>query len=86
VTLAPGAQLGPYEILSLLCTGGMGEVYRARDPRLDRARVRSGITAYSRGGRRPFLRCSPLASAVSAIAERAGHVDVLRDRQSARHV
>src|SRR6516165_745741 len=32
----PGMKLGPYEIQSLLGAGGMGEVYRARDTRLDR--------------------------------------------------
>ena len=32
----PGSQLGPYELAERIGTGGMGEVYRARDPRLDR--------------------------------------------------
>jgi serine/threonine-protein kinase len=36
MTLSPGTRLGSYEVVSALGAGGMGEVYRARDVRLDR--------------------------------------------------
>src|SRR5258705_11490196 len=37
MAITPGTRLGPYEIVSALGAGGMGEVYRARDTRLERS-------------------------------------------------
>jgi len=36
MALSPGTKLGPYEIVALIGAGGMGEVYQARDTRLNR--------------------------------------------------
>ena len=36
MALAPGVRLGPYEVTAQIGVGGMGEVYRARDTKLDR--------------------------------------------------
>jgi serine/threonine protein kinase len=46
-TFAPGARLGPYEIQSPLGAGGMGEVYKARDTRLDREVALKVLPAYA---------------------------------------
>src|SRR6202040_1519462 len=55
--LTSGTKLGPYEIQSLLGAGGMGEVYRARDTRLDRTvaiKVLTGALAADSESRQRF--------------------------------
>jgi serine/threonine protein kinase len=46
--LSPGEKLGPYEILASISAGGMGEVYRARDSRLNRdVAIKVATTGFS---------------------------------------
>ena len=47
MTLTPGKRLGPYEILAPLGAGGMGEVYRTKDTRLDREVALTGPDAWA---------------------------------------
>jgi eukaryotic-like serine/threonine-protein kinase len=57
MALSPGTRLGAYEIIDSLGAGGMGEVYRARDTRLDRTvavKVLSGAQAADAESRRRF--------------------------------
>ena len=49
MTLCAGQRLGPYEILSPLGAGGMGEVYRARDTRLERTVLQSEQSYFDAG-------------------------------------
>lgn len=59
MSLTPGTSLGPYEVVSALGAGGMGEVYRARDPRLGRdvaVKVLHGHVADDAASRQRFER------------------------------
>jgi serine/threonine-protein kinase len=77
VTLSAGTHLGPYEILQVIGSGGMGEVYRARDTRLGRTvaiKVLSTDVAADPEHRRRF---EQEARAVSALNH--PHICVLHD-------
>src|SRR5580658_2606960 len=66
--LSPGTQLGPYEIQSLLGAGGMGEVYRARDSRLNRIvalKILPSQVAVDAGRRARFEQEARAASALN---------------------
>ena len=66
--LEAGTRLGPYEIVALQGTGGMGEVYRARDTRLRRTvalKVVSPAWSNNEEGRQRFEREARLVSQIS---------------------
>ena len=67
VSLAPGSRLGPYEIVLCLGRGGMGEVYRARDPRLGRDLAIKILSPHlaSEGARSRFEQEARAAAALS---------------------
>ena len=66
-TLAPGDRLGPYEVAGTLGAGGMGEVYRATDTRLDRTVAVKVLTAHVADSPEQRERFEREARAVAAI-------------------
>ena len=60
-----GSRLGPYEIVGLLGAGAMGEVYRARDMRLDRTVAIKLLPTFGASGRERFLCEARIASALN---------------------
>src|SRR6266705_1657758 len=66
MALSSGARLGPYEILGAIGAGGMGEVYKARDTRLDReVAVKILPETWGDADRERFQRETRTASALS---------------------
>ncbi|HEU4333494.1 MAG TPA: protein kinase [Candidatus Eisenbacteria bacterium] len=68
MSLQPGSRLGAYEIIDLLGAGGMGEVYRARDTRLDRTvavKVLQGHLSVSPETRQRFEREARVISSLN---------------------
>ena len=66
--VAPGTRLGPYEVVAPLGAGGMGEVYRARDPRLGRdvaVKVVAGHLGRDEEARKRFEREARAVAALS---------------------
>jgi hypothetical protein len=68
MTLAPGTRLGSYEIVAPLGAGGMGEVYRARDTKLDREVALKVLPAAVSGDAAAFARFEREAKAVAALS------------------
>ena len=63
----PGSTIGPYEIVALLGEGGMGEVYKARDTRLDRFVALKVLSASLAGDREFRERFDREARAIAAL-------------------
>lgn len=75
--LTPGTRLGPYEIIASLGAGGMGEVYRARDTRLDRTVAVKILTQVLAGTAEVRQRFEREARAVSSLNH--PHISALYD-------
>jgi serine/threonine protein kinase len=67
MTLQKGSRLGPYEIVDRVGAGGMGEVFRARDTRLDRTVAVKILPADHAANAQVRLRFEREAKAISAL-------------------
>src|SRR3990170_7018619 len=75
--LKPGTKLGPYEILSQIGAGGMGEVYKGRDTRLERLVAVKTLPAHL--AERPELRERFKREAHAIANLKHAHICVLYD-------
>ena len=77
MTFVAGARLGPYEIVTLIGAGGMGEVYKARDTRLNRIVAIKILLSHDRADPDHRRRLEREAQAIAALAH--PHICVLHD-------
>src|SRR5450631_3381876 len=77
MTLAAGARLGPYEVLSPIGAGGMGEVYKARDTRLERTVAVKVLPSHTASSLRVRQRFEREAKAISQLSH--PHICALYD-------
>src|SRR5712692_9688491 len=84
MTLARGSRLGPYEIVAPIGAGGMGEVYRARDTRLDRTVAIKVLPAELSQDEHRRVRFEREARAISALASAHLHPPRCRPRERRR--
>ena len=77
MSLVPGARLGPHEIVAPVGAGGMGEVYRARDTRLDRSVAIKVLPAHLSSNPELKVRLEREARAISSLQH--PHICVLHD-------
>ena len=77
MTVTPGTRFGPYEIVSRIGAGGMGEVYRARDTRLDRSVAVKILPAELAGNAQFRMRFEREAKAISQLSH--PHICTLYD-------
>ncbi len=75
--VVPGVRLGPYEIVASVGAGGMGEVYRARDTRLDRTVAVKVLPAQFANDAQLRLRFEREAKAISSLTH--PHICTLHD-------
>jgi eukaryotic-like serine/threonine-protein kinase len=66
-SVGPGSRLGPYEIMAFIGAGGMGEVYKARDTRLDRTVAIKVLPAHLSSSSQHNERFKREARAISAL-------------------
>jgi serine/threonine protein kinase len=81
MALTPGAKLGPYEIIAPLGAGGMGEVYRARDPQLGREVAIKILPSFLSRDRDRLRRFEQEARAAAAL----NHPNILAVYQMGTH-